>query len=79
MEKVDKMNYRIVLGYVAFMSLFVAVLFAGNGLWDLLTGANNFDLKEMFFWLGGSVSVLAVSLALLGFDFILYLDKKGRD
>ena len=65
------MNFRRVLGYVAFSAGVFAILFAINGVWDIVSGEGRYDLKEIVIWLGGSVLVLAVCLVLGLIDYAL--------
>lgn len=65
------MNYRIVLGYLAGLSAFSAVLFAMRIAGDLVGGVGNANLIEFVSWLVGSVLVCAVSVLVMLTDYAL--------
>ena len=65
------MTFRKVLGSVSVLAGMTSVLFAMNGVWDIVSGEGRYDLKEIVLWLGGSVLVLAVCLVLGLIDYAL--------
>lgn len=65
----DKMNYRVVLGYVAGLSAIGALLFSTRIAWELLANAGKSNLVEFVSWLVGSVLVCAVSVLVMLIDY----------